>query len=64
MENSKYIEFKEIIEIHSRITCLEYENEEHQNKIINLEKDNQELKKIIIFLENKINIIENKINDF
>ena len=61
----------------SRITCLEYDNEDQLNRIIILEKDNQELKKdkqklnntintlenTIITLNNKIIVLENKINN-
>jgi predicted nuclease with TOPRIM domain len=54
----------------SRITCLEYENEDQLNRIIVLEKDNQELKKdnkelnnTIITLNNRIIVLENKINN-
>ena len=48
----KFIELKKDIDVlNARITCVEYDHEE-------LRKENQEFKKRIIFLENKIAILE------
>ena len=72
MENCcKCEEYKEQLATqNSRITCLEYDNEEQLNRIINLEKEKTKLDKKIIVLEkdnkelnNKIIVLENKINN-
>jgi predicted nuclease with TOPRIM domain len=72
MENCcKCEEYKEELATqNSRITCLEYDNEEQLNRIINLEKEKTKLDKKIIVLEkdnkelnNKIIVLENKINN-
>ena len=43
------------------ITCLEYEIEDQFNRIIVLEKDNQEIKKDKHELNNTINTLNNRI---
>ena len=45
----------------SRITCLEYQIDDQLNRIIVLEKDNQELKKDKQELNNTINTLNNRI---
>ena len=62
MENCKCNEYKEEQATQSsRITCLEYDNEEQLNRIINLEKEKSKLDKTITILNNTIITLNEKI---
>jgi len=64
MENCKCNEYKEELATQSsRITCLEYDNEEQLNRIIVLEKEKSKLDNTIITLNKKIIVLENKNNN-
>ena len=63
MENwCKCDEYKEQLDTqNSRITWLEYDNEEQLNKIINLEKEKSKLDNTLITLNNTIITLNNTI---
>uniref|UniRef100_A0A6C0EEE8 Uncharacterized protein n=1 Tax=viral metagenome TaxID=1070528 RepID=A0A6C0EEE8_9ZZZZ len=63
MENCcKCDEYKEEQTIQSsRITCLEYDNEDQLNRIINLEKEQSKLDNTITTLNNTIITLNDKI---
>jgi chromosome segregation ATPase len=63
MENCcKCDEYKEQLDTqNSRITCLEYDNEDQLNRIINLEKEKSKLDNTIITLNEKITTLNEKI---
>ena len=65
MENCKCDEYKDLLDIQSsKISCLEYENKENLNRIIVLEKYNQELKKENKKLNNRIIVLEKDNQEF
>ena len=66
MENCcKCDEYKEQLNtLNSKITCLEYDNEDQLNRIINLEKEKSKLDNAIITLNEKIIVLEKKNQEF